>query len=313
MNDTMIRRGPNDEGYYTNDHVAIAMRRLSIIDLSSGKQPIFNETRQVAIVFNGEIFNYQDLRKLLEQKSHAFVTDTDTETIVHLYEEFGDQCVQHLRGMFAFAIWDAAKRTLLIARDRIGIKPLFYSVVNGETLVFGSEIKTVLQYPGVDTTIDYQAMDAFFTYSYIPGEHTIYRGVKKLLPGHTMCINDKGIQIKKYWDIYFRPNFARTERETIEEFNEIFSQAVKMRLVSDVSLGAFLSGGVDSSLVVAHMARNMEKPTTTFTVGFGGTQLSYRRKTLRTADRTAVWLRSSRTSRRASGRRSYRRYRRCFR
>ncbi|MCK4788494.1 MAG: asparagine synthase (glutamine-hydrolyzing) [Desulfobacteraceae bacterium] len=270
MNNRMYHRGPDDEGYYISDNVGIAMRRLSIIDIATGRQPIHNENKTVWIVFNGEIYNYREMREFLLKKGHHFNTNSDTETIVHLYEEFGEDCVNYLRGMFAFAIWDSNSKTLIVARDRIGIKPLFYSVIADEHFVFGSEIKALLSYPEINRKMDIQGLDAFFAYTYIPAPLTIYKGIKKLLPGHLMKINSRGISIRQYWDLNFQPDFSKKESYFQEKFEEIFSEAVEMRLLSEVPLGAFLSGGIDSSLVVAYMAASMREMPRTFTIGFSG-------------------------------------------
>jgi asparagine synthase (glutamine-hydrolysing) len=270
MNDTLRHRGPNDEGYYLRGQVGLAMRRLSIIDLAGGKQPIHNELKDIWIVLNGEIFNYPDLRGLLAKKGHRFYTASDTETIVHLYEEYGEDCVQHLRGMFAFAIWDERRQTLFIARDRLGIKPLFYSEVNNEQLFFASEPKALLTCPQVPRELDFQAMDAFFAYGYIPAPLCIYNGIRKLPPAHWLRVDAQGLTIRKYWDLHFQPDYGKSEAYFIQKFDEIFADAVRMRMLSEVPLGAFLSGGVDSSLVVAQMAQSLNEPVHTFTVGFSG-------------------------------------------
>ncbi|MFH0788943.1 MAG: asparagine synthase (glutamine-hydrolyzing) [Pseudomonadota bacterium] len=270
MNETLRHRGPNDEGYYIDGPVGLSMRRLSIIDVIGGKQPIHNEDQTLWIVFNGEIFNYSELRHNLEKKGHRFSTASDTETIIHLYEDYGESCVDYLRGMFAFALWDTRHQSLFLARDRIGIKPLFFSVVNDEKILFASEIKALLASSEIVPEMDLQALDAFFAYGYIPSPLSIYKGIRKLLPGHFLRVDPKGITIKKYWDLYFQPDYGKSEIYFIEKFQEIFSEAVKIRLLSEVPLGAFLSGGVDSSMVVAHMAQSLKTPPETFTVGFSG-------------------------------------------
>ena len=270
MNETLRHRGPNDEGYHLDGPVGLAMRRLSIIDVAGGKQPIHNEDQTLWIVFNGEIFNYRELRHNLEKKGHRFYTATDTETIIHLYEDYGESCLNYLRGMFAFALWDTRAQSLFLARDRIGIKPLFYSVVNDSQILFASEIKALLTFNETAPAMDLQALDAFFAYGYIPAPLSIFKGIRKLLPGHFLRADPKGITIKKYWDISFQPDYGKSESFFIEKFQELFSEAVKMRLLSEVPLGAFLSGGVDSSMVVAHMAQSLKAPPETFTVGFSG-------------------------------------------
>jgi len=270
MNDTLRHRGPNDEGRYTDVDLGLAMRRLSIIDIGGGKQPIHNEDRTIWIVFNGEIFNYPKLKRYLEGKGHTFYTRSDTETIVHLYEEHGDDCVNYLRGMFAFALWDGPSRSLLLARDRVGIKPLFYCDTGKGELLFSSEPKALLASPKVSRDMDLQGLDAYFAYGYIPAPLSIYRSIRKLPAGHVMKIRRSDSSIRKYWDLYFRPERGKPESYFVGKFEEIFSEAVKMRLISEVPLGAFLSGGIDSGLVVAYMAEAMNDRLHTFSVGFSG-------------------------------------------
>lgn len=271
----MIHRGPDDEGDFVDNNIGIAMRRLSIIDLGSGRQPIHNEDKSTWIVFNGEIFNYRELKDFLVKKGHQFYTASDTETILHLYEEFGEDCVKYLRGMFAFAIWDSTTQSLLVVRDRVGIKPLFYSLVAGQSFLFASEMKALLPSNQIDTQMDVQALDAYFTYSYIPSPLTIFQGVKKLPPGHMLKITPTGVTLQKYWDLHFKPDYTKKESYFLERFLEIFEEAVRIRLLSEVPLGAFLSGGVDSSMVVAHMAKSMADVPNTFTIGFGGNSHSH--------------------------------------
>ncbi len=270
MNDTLRHRGPNDEGRHIDGELGLAMRRLSIIDIGGGKQPIHNEDRTIWIVFNGEIFNYPELNKNLEQKGHTFYTHSDTETIVHLYEEYGDDCVNYLRGMFAFALWDGPSRSLLLARDRVGVKPLFYSDTGKGELFFSSEPKALLACPKVSSDMDFQGLDAYFAYGYIPAPLSIYKHIRKLPAGHLMKISETGISVRKYWDLYFLPEHGKPESYFRNKFEEIFAEALKMRLISEVPLGAFLSGGVDSGLVVAYMADAMNAAPLTFSVGFSG-------------------------------------------
>jgi asparagine synthase (glutamine-hydrolysing) len=270
MNQTMVRRGPDDSGSLREPGVGLAMRRLSIIDLGGGHQPIHNEDRTVAVVFNGEIYNYRELREGLRQRGHRFATGSDTEVIVHLYEEHGDDLVHHLRGMFAFALWDARRRRGLIVRDRLGIKPLFYAQ-RGGTLVFGSEIKAVLASGVVDRDLDYQALDAFLAFTYIPAPLTIYRGIRKLEPGHLLVCESGRTQKRRYWDLdVSSPDLQADEQAWLERFEHALEDSVVSHLVSDVPLGAFLSGGIDSSLVVALMSRHLDDPVRTCTIGFGG-------------------------------------------
>jgi asparagine synthase (glutamine-hydrolysing) len=270
MNNTLIRRGPDETGIFRESEVGFAMRRLSIIDLHGGHQPIHNEDATIWVIFNGEIYNYRELRATLLQQGHRFETNSDTEVIVHLYEEYGDKLVDHLRGMFAFALWDAPRRRGLIARDPLGIKPLFYSQVDG-TLLFGSEIKAVLASGVVDKEMDYQALDAFITYTYIPAPLTIYRDVRKLEPGHLLVWDAGRVEDRQYWDLnVVQPDYGIDEEEWVERFDRAIDDAVVSHMVSDVPVGAFLSGGVDSSLVVASMSRHVNDPVETFTMGFGG-------------------------------------------
>jgi len=270
MNNVLIRRGPDESGTFLETGVGLAMRRLSIIDLHGGSQPMHNEDSTVWVVFNGEIYNYRELRISLLQRGHRFYTNSDTEVIVHLYEEYGDKLVDHLCGMFAFSLWDAPRRRGLIARDRLGIKPLFYSQVGG-TLLFGSEIKAVLASGIVDRKLDQQALDAFIAYTYIPVPLTIYRDVRKLEPGHLLIWDSGRVENRQYWDLdVAHPDYNTDEEEWVKRFDQAIEDAVNSHMVSDVPVGAFLSGGIDSSLVVALMSRHVTDPVQTFTMGFGG-------------------------------------------
>lgn len=270
MNNVLIRRGPDDSGTFLEPEVGLAMRRLSIIDLHGGSQPIHNEDSTVWVVFNGEIYNYRELRLTLLQRGHRFYTNSDTEVIVHLYEEYGDKLVDHLCGMFAFALWDKRNQRGLVVRDRLGIKPLFYSLV-GTTLVFGSEIKAVLASGVIDKEMDYQALDAFVTYTYIPAPLTIYRNVRKLEPGHLLVWDSGRVENRQYWDLnVVQPDYGIDEEQWVERFDRAIEDAVKSHMVSDVPVGAFLSGGIDSSLVVALMSQYIDEPVQTFTMGFDG-------------------------------------------
>ncbi|MEL6252796.1 MAG: asparagine synthase (glutamine-hydrolyzing) [Bacteroidota bacterium] len=264
----IIHRGPDDEGFYLNNNIGLGFRRLSIIDLHSGHQPLTNEDGTIWIIFNGEIYNFKELRKELEAKGHRFKTHTDTETIVHLYEEYGTDCVQKLRGMFGFAIWDDRHKKLFCARDRFGIKPFFY-YIDGSRFLFGSEIKNILQADDVSREIDINVMDYYLTYGYTPIDETIYKKIKKLEPAHTLEIKAGGEPvIKRYWDINFEPDDSITEDEWCELIENKLKEAIEMRMVSDVPLGAFLSGGIDSSSVVALMSQFSEQPIKTFSIGF---------------------------------------------
>ncbi len=266
---TLGHRGPDDSGLFYKDGVGLGQRRLSIIDLEGGHQPIFNEDKSKYIVYNGEIYNFLELRDLLIQKGHIFSTKSDTETILHAYEEWGEKCVDHLNGMFAFAIWDEKKRTMFMARDRLGIKPLFYAEYKGK-FSFASEMKAILADHEFDRDLDETALASYFTLSYIPAPFTIYAGIRKLLPGHTLTWKDGNVRICKYWDLYFRPDRTRSEKYFIQGLMDLLQDSVKLRLISDVPLGAFLSGGIDSSAVVALMSKASEKSVNTFSIGFGG-------------------------------------------
>jgi asparagine synthase (glutamine-hydrolysing) len=267
MTDTLVHRGPDDEGFYTSREVGLGHRRLSIIDLSTGHQPIANEDETVWVVFNGEIYNYLELRNDLESRGHIFQTGSDTEAIVHLYEEQGEACFQFLRGMFAIAIWDERKKNLLLARDRVGKKPLFY-YHDGAQLVFGSEIKAILQVPGISRDVDLEALSDYFSFLYVPAPKSIFKGIRKILPGHYLVVSRKGVRETKYWDISFVETDDLTEERWCERLLETLQEAVRLRLMSEVPLGAFLSGGVDSSAVVAMMQSATEGPVITSSIGF---------------------------------------------
>jgi asparagine synthase (glutamine-hydrolysing) len=245
------------------------MRRLSVIDLKTGQQPIFSEDGSLVIVFNGEIYNYLEIKKDLESKGYRFRTNSDTETIVNAYREWGDSCLQRLRGMFAFAIWDLHERELFIARDRVGKKPLFYSLTSHGDFVFGSELKSLLSHGLVDRHIDLAAFDAYVTFGYVPEEFCIFRDVHKLAPGHFLKYKDGRVVTEKYWDFnYGKTSEVRSEKNIIEELRAHIEDAVRVRLISEVPLGAFLSGGVDSATVVAMMAKTSNAPVKTFSIGF---------------------------------------------
>ena len=266
MCDAIYHRGPDDDGIYVHKNVGIGMRRLSIIDLVTGKQPISNEDGSVWIVFNGEIYNHKHIRNELEARGHIFSTNTDTETIVHAYEEYGRDCVQKLNGMFAFAIWDNRKKQLFLARDRIGIKPLYY-FFDKKKFIFGSELKSILKVKDIPKRIDLTALDNFLTFEYIPAPLSIFEDIKKLPPGHTLILKNNSISIQQYWDL--RVNGNQSEKKQDEQnLEELLQDAVKIRLMSDVPLGAFLSGGVDSSTLVALMSQVMDQPVKTFSIGF---------------------------------------------
>ena len=269
MNTTLVRRGPDGEGYFENDGVGFAMRRLAIIDLEGGWQPLYNEDRSVVVVMNGEIYNYQALQAQLRDRGHRLATNSDTEVLVHLYEEYGDSLVDHLEGMFAFALWDRSRRRLLIARDRLGIKPLYYAQSKGQ-IVFGSEIKAVLASGRVATDIDYSAIDQFFAHNFIPAPLSVYRSIRKLPPGSRLVVEVDGTsRIERYWALPRTVTVQVPEAEAEAAVEASLRAAVESHLVSDVPVGAFLSGGVDSGLVVAMAASAMKQPLSTFTIGFG--------------------------------------------
>src|SRR5947209_4920127 len=262
-------RGPDDEGTLVEGAAAIGMRRLSIIDLAGGHQPLSGCDPAISVVFNGEIYNFRELQPMLEARGHRFRTHSDTEAIVHAYEEFGDACVQHLRGMFAFAVWDSRARKLFVARDRAGEKPLYYTVTGEGTFVFGSELKCLLEHAEVRRETDAEALDAYLTFGYVPDPLTIFRDVHKLPPGHTLTLEGGRVRTKQYWDFSYEPvEDARPVEDYLEELRALLDESVRMRLVADVPLGAFLSGGVDSSTVVGLMARATDRPVKTFSIGF---------------------------------------------
>jgi asparagine synthase (glutamine-hydrolysing) len=260
-------RGPDDQGIFLRGPVGLGNRRLSIIDLTTGHQPIFNESGSIAVVLNGEIYNFRQLRPVLEAKGHHFTTQTDTEVIVHLYEDYGVDAVQHLRGMFALALWDGERQRLLLARDRVGKKPLFYADLP-DRLLFASEIKAILQDPEVPTAIDLQALDAYLAFQFIPHPLTIYQAIRKLPPAHRLIWEQGEATIEPYWQLDFSRKTPIREGELAEALRAQLQEATQLRLISDVPLGALLSGGVDSSVVVALMSQAMDQPVQTFSIGF---------------------------------------------
>lgn len=266
MADTIRHRGPDDEGFYSSGSVGLAHRRLSIIDVAGGHQPLSNEDGTIWIAFNGEIYNFEELNRRFLSSGHAFKTRSDTETIVHLYEELGEACFAELRGMFSIALWDARKKQVVLARDRLGKKPLFYAW-DGRRLLFGSEIKALFPAGGVSKAIDLEAVSDYFSYQYVPAPKTIYQGVRKLRPAHYLVADSNGIREIPYWDIRFDQPRERSEAEWCEALLDEYRTAVRSRLVSEVPLGAFLSGGVDSSSVVALM-NDFQPPVTTCSIGF---------------------------------------------
>lgn len=266
-------RGPDDKGVFVDGSVAIGVQRLAIIDVAGGHQPILNEDGSIAIAFNGEIYNYLQLRQELTERGHRFRTRTDTEVVVHLYEEFGEDCPKKLNGMFAFAIWDAKERTLFIARDHLGVKPLFY-FADADSLIFGSELKTILKHPRVEREIDAFALDDYLTFRYVPAPRTIFRNVSKLPAGCWLKCSGGEVVTNRYWDVDFAHSSDRSmERkqdvgEVAERVRELLSDAVRMQLMSDVPLGAFLSGGIDSTIIVGLMSNAMQSPVKTYSAGF---------------------------------------------
>jgi len=272
MTRAQAHRGPDDDGYFVEDNVGLGHRRLSIIDLGGGKQPIFNEDGSVAIVFNGEIYNYAELTKGLIARGHRFETHSDTEAIVHSYEENGDQCMRDLRGMFAFAIWDRRRRRLLLVRDRLGIKPVYY-YAGKDFFVFASEIKSLFEHPRVPKELDRRSLDVYLALRYVPGPRTMFKNIYKLQPGHWMTVDEKGTHIGKYWDVEYPDPALRTrsrgQRESIDTFRELLEESVRLRLIAEVPLGVFLSGGLDSTAILAMMSKIAGgERIKTFSVGY---------------------------------------------
>jgi asparagine synthase (glutamine-hydrolysing) len=268
MCQTIVHRGPDDEGVFVKDGVGLGMRRLSIIDVSGGHQPVFNEDGTIWVVYNGEIYNFPELRSELESRGHRFSTHTDTEVIVHLYEEMGAECVKKLRGMFAFALYDERNRRLLLARDRLGKKPLHYALSHGR-LLFGSEIKTILAVEPDLAVTNQEALLQYFYFGYIPDPSTAFTPIQKLPPGHLLEFERGEIRIRQYWDLpQYGTHSPASEEECLEELERLLAEAVRIRLIADVPLGAMLSGGTDSSTIVALMARATSRPVKTFAIGF---------------------------------------------
>ena len=268
MCQSIVHRGPDDEGMYVKGNVGLGMRRLSIIDLAGGHQPIHNEDKTVWVVFNGEIYNFPELRSGLKQRGHRFYTDTDTEVIAHLYEDLGADLVSKLRGMFALAIYDERRHRLLLARDRLGKKPLHYAFSDGR-LLFGSEIKAILAAAPELAAVDPKAILEYLYFGYIPDPQTVFRGILKLPPGHLLEFENGQYRVRCYWDLpAFGTYEPKSEQECLEEMEQRLDEAVRIRLIADVPLGAMLSGGTDSSIVVALMARASSRPVKTFSIGF---------------------------------------------
>ena len=270
MMDVITHRGPDDGGLYIKNNVGLGFRRLSIIDLSTGHQPIPNEDKTIWINHNGEIYNFKELKEDLLEKGHKFRTNSDSEVVLHLYEEYGSNCINMLRGMFGIIIFDQNKNEILIARDRLGIKPIYY-YIDDKKLLYGSELKSITAHPEMINKLDYAALDSFFAFGYIAEDLSIYEKVKKLLPGHLLRMKvdvRNSIKIEKYWEPEFKPDYSLTEEDWLKVIDREIRDSVKRHMVSDVPLGAFLSGGIDSSAVVAYMATLSDKPIKTFTISF---------------------------------------------
>jgi asparagine synthase (glutamine-hydrolysing) len=282
MRDVIIHRGPDDSGLFVDGRVGLGHRRLSIVDVASGHQPMTNEDGRLQITYNGEIYNHADYRKDLEARGHVYRTHCDTETILHLYEEHGEKCVEYLRGMFAFAIWDARSQELFIARDRLGVKPLYYAHTHDGSLYFASEIKALFQTGFLKPELNWKALPDYLANHATSGEETLYRGIKRLLPGHTLCWKDGDVSINEYWDVSFSKGEerGRADNDYIAEWGELFRKSVRLRLMADVPLGMFLSGGIDSSAIAAVMSGMVDEPIKTFSVAFAereANELAYAR------------------------------------
>lgn len=296
MRDVLEHRGPDAAGIFVDARVGLGHRRLSIVDVAGGHQPMANEDGGLRIIYNGEIYNHAGFRPSLEARGHVYNTHCDTETILHLYEEYGEECVDHLRGMFAFAIWDCRKQELFIARDRLGVKPLYYAQTSDGSLYFASEIKALFEAGAIKAELNYQALPDYLANHAPSGEDTLFSGVKRLLPGHTLLWRDGAIQIKRYWDVSFAgdKSIARSDGDYIAEWGELFRESVRLRLMADVPLGMFLSGGIDSSAIAAVMSGMVSDPIKTFSVAFAereANELQYARlvaKTFKTDHREVV-------------------------
>jgi asparagine synthase (glutamine-hydrolysing) len=269
MRDVILHRGPDDGGLFVDGSIGLGHRRLSIVDVTHGHQPMFNNDQSCVIVYNGEIYNHSDHREQLIAKGYEFQTHCDTETILHLYEEYGEDCVDHLRGMFAFAIWDKRKKELFIARDRFGVKPLYYYLDGEGNFFFGSEIKAILEAGAVKPEINYNALPDQLANHGTSHDETLFKGVKRLLAGHTLRWSDGRLETRRYWDIRFEPKHdPASDVEFVDEWREMFRESVRLRLMADVPLGMFLSGGIDSSAIAAMMSTMVDEPIKTFSVGF---------------------------------------------
>ncbi|HYY99838.1 MAG TPA: asparagine synthase (glutamine-hydrolyzing) [Pyrinomonadaceae bacterium] len=288
MNEAIHHRGPDEDGYYVKGNVGLAMRRLAIIDLSGGQQPIANEAGTAWIVYNGEVYNYREVKKALEARGHRFHTDCDTEVVLHAYEEYGADCPKHLRGMFAFAVWDERRRELFVARDRVGKKPLLYAKTP-DSFVFGSEFSALLLHPSVGREVDRGAIHDYLSFMCVPAPLTAYKDVRKLEPGHSLTLKASGeIKTERYWEPDFNKKLKITEEEAGERALELLREAVRVRLMAEVPLGAFLSGGIDSSTVVALMAEESSTPVKTFSIGFEEQDFSELHHARRVAERVGA-------------------------
>ena len=267
MTRLMVHRGPDGEGYYLNGPVGLGHRRLSIIDTEGGVQPMTNEDRTLWLVYNGEIYNFQELARDLKARGHTFATRCDTEVILHLYEEYGTDCLSHLRGMFSFALWDERERRLFCARDRLGVKPFFYSITNGD-FIFASAPAALLRFPGFERAVDFRALDLYLTYQYVPSPLSIFERMNKLSPAHYLLFADGRLSVTRYWEVNPSGTVAMSYDESRERLRDLLTEATRLRLISDVPLGAFLSGGIDSSVVVALMSGLSDLPVKTFSIGF---------------------------------------------
>jgi len=288
MRDVLTHRGPDDAGVFVNARrtVGLGHRRLSIVDVNAGHQPMTNEDHSLRITYNGEIYNHADYRETLETRGHVYSSHCDTETILHLYEEYGTKCVHHLRGMFAFAIWDENRRELFVARDRLGVKPLYYAHASDGSLYFASEIKALLQVNGFRAEVNYEVLPDYFANHAPSGEETLFSGIKRLLPGHTLIWRNGSVWVEKYWDIQFSSDADElSDKQYVEKWNDLFRESVRLRLMADVPLGMFLSGGIDSSAIAAVMSTMVSEPIKTFSVAFAereANELEYARLVART-------------------------------
>jgi asparagine synthase (glutamine-hydrolysing) len=288
MNDAIFHRGPDEDGVYLKEHVGLAMHRLAIIDLEGGQQPISDEGGTAWIVYNGEVYNYREVKKELEARGHRFHTDCDTEVVLHAYLEYGEDCPKHLRGMFAFAVWDERRGELFVARDRVGKKPLLYART-ATAFVFGSEFSALLRHPSVGREIDRAALDDYLTFMCVPAPQTAYRDIRKLEPGHSLTLTRDGeVRTRRYWEPDFSKKVRLTEEEAGARALELLREAVRVRLMSEVPLGAFLSGGIDSSAVVALMAEESSGPVKTFSIGFEEQDFSELHHARRVAERVGA-------------------------